>query len=406
MKIVYIHQYFKTYSDGGSSRSYYLAKSLVDNGFDVELITSHNSKDYLFTTIEGIKVHYLPVSYDNHMGFFDRIWSFLSFMFQAYKLTRKIKNIDSCYVSSTPLTVGITALLLKWQRNIPYHFEVRDLWPLAPIQLGIIKNRWLQKFLSRLEQRIYEEATSIIALSPGIASHIQQCVPYKTIHLLPNISDCDFFQKEAKKTYLTDKYDTTHKFVVTYFGAIGQVNNLQSLIEVAKTAQEANNQALRFLIVGRGNQLAEVQKLAKQYQLTNILFIPHVSKYQLREIINITDAVYVSFASYPVLETSSPNKFFDTLASGKLCITNTSGWIAQLIEEYGCGFYANPTKPEELLTKVSYYMADPEALEQAQYNARRLAETQFSREHLTQKFIQILDPSLRTHTREQHVVTV
>ena len=70
MKIVYVHQYFKTPQEGGAIRSYYLAKGLVDKGFDVEMVTSHNNKDYLETNIEGIVVHYLPVSYDN-------IWVFL-----------------------------------------------------------------------------------------------------------------------------------------------------------------------------------------------------------------------------------------------------------------------------------------------------------------------------------------
>jgi len=36
MNILYIHQYFKTPDEGGSTRSYYLAKGLVDNGYEVE----------------------------------------------------------------------------------------------------------------------------------------------------------------------------------------------------------------------------------------------------------------------------------------------------------------------------------------------------------------------------------
>ena len=113
MKIIYIHQYFKTYSDGGSSRSYYLAKALTDNGYEVEMITSHNEPFYKKVNIEGITVHYLPVYYDNAYGFIGRVRSFLNFVIKAYRLALSIKNAHLCYATSTPLTVGIIALLLK-----------------------------------------------------------------------------------------------------------------------------------------------------------------------------------------------------------------------------------------------------------------------------------------------------
>jgi hypothetical protein len=64
MKILYIHQYFNTYADGGSSRSYYLSKALTASGHKVEVITSHNRKQYTKSVVEGITVHYLPVYYD------------------------------------------------------------------------------------------------------------------------------------------------------------------------------------------------------------------------------------------------------------------------------------------------------------------------------------------------------
>jgi len=391
VKIIYIHQYFKTFTEGGSSRSYYLAKALVANGFEVEMITSHNSRDYVCAVIDGIRVHYLPVYYDNQLGFLGRIRAFIAFMWQAYRLAARLKNANLCYASSTPLTVGITALLLKKIKGIPYYFEVRDLWPLAPAQLGIIRNRWLKKLLFRAEQTIYQEAATIVALSPGIASYIRERNPGKPVYILPNISDCVFFRKEHKNPQLAHKYQVGGKFVITYFGAIGKVNYLQSLIEIARKAQQDHCHELAFMVVGRGNELRQIQAAAHKYNLKNLQFIPHLSKYQLREVLNVTDAVYVSFAPYPVLETSSPNKFFDALATGKLCITNTRGWIAELVQENECGFYADPQKPDDFLAKVSYYLADPEALEQAQYNARQLAETSFSRHLLINRFLKIFE---------------
>ena len=49
------------------------------------------------------------------------------------KKTRTIKDVDICYATSTPLTIGLSALKIKKELGIPYYFEVRDLWPEAPV---------------------------------------------------------------------------------------------------------------------------------------------------------------------------------------------------------------------------------------------------------------------------------
>lgn len=68
-RLLYVHQYFKTPQEGGAICSFYLAKGLVDKGFEVEMITSHNEHYYAERMVDGIKVHYLPVPNRNEMGF-------------------------------------------------------------------------------------------------------------------------------------------------------------------------------------------------------------------------------------------------------------------------------------------------------------------------------------------------
>ena len=91
MKIIYIHQYFKTPQEGGAIRSYYLAKGLVDDGFEVEMITAHNESTYRNVSIEGINVHYLPVPYDNGMGFVQRVLAYIKFIQKSKKEIKKMK---------------------------------------------------------------------------------------------------------------------------------------------------------------------------------------------------------------------------------------------------------------------------------------------------------------------------
>ena len=192
MKIVYIHQYYLTHEQGGAIRSYYISQALKAKGYDVHIITSHNKPQSETKIIDGTTVYYLPVGYDNSYGFIKRIIAFLSFIFKAYSTAKKIKGTDLVFATSTPLTVGLVALWLRKFQKLPYVFEVRDLWPEAPIQLGYLNNPVLRFVARRLEKSIYNHASSIIALSPGMEEGIKKISVTPTV-VIPNMSDCDFF---------------------------------------------------------------------------------------------------------------------------------------------------------------------------------------------------------------------
>ncbi|MEN8249268.1 MAG: glycosyltransferase family 4 protein, partial [Bacteroidota bacterium] len=312
MKILYIHQYFRTPEEGGAIRSYYLAKGLVENGIEVELITAHNEPVEVTKDIEGIKVHYLPVYYSNEQKFYERIYAFFKFMRLARKKARKFSDVDLVYATSTPLTIGISALKIKQDLNIPYYFEVRDLWPEAPVQMGVIKNKLLKNYLKKLEKQVYENASKIVALSPGIKDQIAKQDPSKPISVIPNMSDVDFFVPEEKDSELEKTFDVKNKFVISYFGTIGLANHLEYLLAAANESLKAGA-PVQFFIIGMGAQLSRLKYLAKHFGLTNVKFLPFQNKYNLKRILNITDAAYVSFARKPIMETNSPNKFFDAL---------------------------------------------------------------------------------------------
>ncbi|MDP4680474.1 MAG: hypothetical protein NWS46_08930 [Cyclobacteriaceae bacterium] len=85
MKVLYILKYFRTPSEGGSIRSYYLTRELAKKGVEVEVITAHDMGNYELKIIEGVKIHYLPVYYRNELSYKQRVFSFLKFAFLAIK---------------------------------------------------------------------------------------------------------------------------------------------------------------------------------------------------------------------------------------------------------------------------------------------------------------------------------
>lgn len=391
MHILYIHQYFKTPEEGGGIRSYYLAKGMADAGHRVDLLTTYDGKHYKKSFVDGIHVHYLPVSYSQEFGFMQRINAFLRFVLLAIFKSSELGKIDLCYVSSTPLTTGLIALYHRWKHKIPYYFEVRDLWPEAPVQMGVIKNFWLKRWLYRLESRIYRQAQAVITLSPGAQQHVRKIVPHKQVLMIPNMADCQFFSRSHKNTYHELQFGVSDKFVVTYYGAIGKVNRLQNLLDAAEACQQKMLHEVVFLVVGTGSELENIRQQASERKLSNLRFVPFQNKYGLLSVLNVTDAAYISFASLPVLQHCSPNKLFDALAAGKLCITTVGGWMQEMLEENECGFYADPDQPENFVRKIAPFVTDRDKLADFQTNARQLAENQFSRQLQVARLLELLE---------------
>lgn len=393
MKITYIHQYFATPEEGGAIRSYHLAKGLVEAGIEVEMITAHNAKNYVIKDIAGIKVHYLPVYYDHSLGFSKRSIAFFKFVRQAKSLLKKLERPQIMYVTSTPLTTGLIGLWAKRQLGIPFIFEVRDLWPEAPIQVGAIQNFFLKKALYKLENKIYEQAMTVVALSPGIRQYIQRSTSENKVCLIPNFSDTYFFKPcKVKPNQLLHQLNWKEKsLTITYTGAIGEVNAVHELLELAELAIRKGKN-WQFGIMGKGKHLQKIQRKIKELKLSNVKLLPFGNKEKVRELLSISDISFVSFERLPILQTNSPNKFFDALAMGNAVMVNHSGWINTLVQNHQLGLEFDIDQLSEVFGQLEVLERNRKKLLRMKKNARSLAELYFSKEIAIDRLLHILDP--------------
>ncbi|HEY0743884.1 MAG TPA: glycosyltransferase family 4 protein [Chryseosolibacter sp.] len=387
MKVLILHQHFNTPYDGGAIRSYYLAKALADNGVETVVITGSNSKKGI-EKVDGITVHYLPVAYNNSFGFFKRSISFVRFLNGAVTEAGKISDVDLVYAISVPLTVGVAAMRIKKKFKIPFIFEVGDLWPRAPIEMGFIQNPILKTYLLNVEKKIYREAESVVGLSTSIVSDIEKTLPGKNVHLVWNMADTDFYRPQPKDRTLVKKFNAEGKFVVSYIGALGFANGLDHLLDAADAAKDAKL-PVEFILCGEGAMRNSLQDRVYGQQLTNVSIYPFRNREGVAEILNVTDAAFISYLPFPVLETGSPNKYFDALAAGKMIITNFGGWIADEIQKEGIGFSYN-NNPDDFVSRLVEFLKDNAEAQQAKERSRQLAERKYSRKILAAKFCQII----------------
>ena len=397
MHILYIHQHFTTPKGSSGTRSYEFARRWVKAGHKVTLITGRGDvgglelakRFYQEQNIEGINVVIVGTRYSSKQSYLRRITSFLSFCLFSIYAGLRIKKIDVIYASSTPLTVGITAIVLKWLKHVPFVFEVRDQWPEIPIELGIITSRFLIKVLLWLEKTIYRNSSSIVALSPGQADGVKKVLTEeKPITVIPNSCDNDVFRPDMDGSVVRQTRGWVDKLVLLHAGAMGKVNGLDFVIEGAERLKEHSD--IIFVLIGDGSQKPFLESKVKKLGLLNVEILPSVTKRELPELYAATDAGLVIIGNFPIIEHNCANKFFDSLSAGKTVLLNYSGWQRKFLEENEAGFGCDLCNLNQFVEKVLYLDSHREKIKQMGQNARRVGVEEFDRDKLAQKALEFI----------------
>ncbi len=403
MHILYLHQYFAVPSGSTGTRSYEFARRWIKKGHQVTLITANCDISGLEMdkgvvqkqTIEGIDVIIAGIKYSNKHSFIHRIASFLCFMFFSIYAGSKVKDVDVIYATSTPLTIGVPAMVLKWLKRAPFVFEVRDQWPAVPVGMGIIKNKLLIRILLWFEKTIYRQSAAIVALSPGMADGVSSVLNglEREVTIIPNSSDTEVFKPDIDGSDIRRENGWENKLVFLHAGAMGMANGLDFVVDVADRLKDRDD--IHFVLVGRGSQQEALIERIEKSELTNMSVQGSVSKDKLPEVFAACDVSIVIFANYPVLEHNSANKFFDSLSAGKPILLNYSGWQKPVVEENQAGFGCNLYDIDEFVEKVLYYNSNRDKLAEMGENARNIAVERFNRDNLARQALEVIESAVR-----------
>jgi len=394
MKIIYLHQYYNTSEASGGTRSYEISKHLIDNGHEVIMIGGDEID--LNNIYDDFPERFIYKStrtkYNNHMSFLNRLISFLHYAYKAILLGRSIKGADIIYATSTPLTIGIPAYRLSRKLNIPFVFEVRDVWPEVPIGLGFIKNKIVIKLLKKFENKIYEKTRHIIALSDGMCdSIISKGIPSNKVTVVTNFSNIKLFEKNKfDSEKIREKYNCTNKqFLCIHAGTMGFINGLDYVLNAAIYLLQKDPEVV-FLLIGDGKDRERLLKRIKMESILNVKIVDPVSKIDIKDIIMSSDVGLMTVINNPVLLNNSANKFFDYLAAGIPIIINYGGWQKEVLRNAGAGYSVRSDNPKDMVKKLLELKNNKELCKEMGREARLLAEKSYSRDEGCKKIENIL----------------
>jgi len=179
--------------------------------------------------------------------------------------------------------------------------------------------------------------------------------------------------------------------MAVFTGAHGIANGLDAVLDVARVLRERHRDDIKIVLVGDGSQKSSLQARAQAEQLTNIVFVPNVTKAKIIGLMAEADVGLQVLANVPAFyDGTSPNKFFDYLASGLPVLINYPGWLADLVEGSGCGYVVPAEEPNMMATVLEGASQNRFDLEEMGVRSRALGESVFDREQLSAQFETVL----------------
>jgi glycosyltransferase involved in cell wall biosynthesis len=404
VRILYLHQYFVSPEAAGGTRSYELARRLVEAGHEVTLVTSnammparyHGISEPLRTEMAGIDLVVLPVRYGNAMGYAERMRAFARFAALASVEALRHRS-DVVFATSTPLTIALPGLLASFGRRIPMVFEVRDLWPELPIAMGALPKPWMRAAARTLEWLAYHGSAHVVALSPGIAAGVEKTgIARDRISVIPNACDLEMFASApvraagVRAEHLP--WLRSDDRLVLYAGTFGAINDAGWLADVAEAARSIAPQ-LSFALVGGGAERDAIEARARARGVlgTNLRMLPPVAKRDMPGLLGAATIATSLFKPLPEMEANSANKFFDALAAGRPIAINYGGWHADLLRSTGAGLVLPHADPRAAAERLAALALDDDAVARAGAAASALARERFDRDRLAVQLEDVLE---------------
>jgi glycosyltransferase involved in cell wall biosynthesis len=406
LDVLYFHQYFATRRRSTATRSYELARRLVERGHRVTIVSRDTrrleagrdepvGRVVAREQVDGIDVLFLNIPYANRYPTPVRMASFTAFTIAASVAGALQRKPDVVFASSTPLTIGIAGLATARAKRVPFVFEIRDLWPAVPIALGALRSSTAIRSAEWLERRLYDGAKRIVVLSEGSREELERRgIPDEKLVFIPNAADLDVFRPGVVDEGFRARHGLEGRFVALYAGAMGRANGLDQLVDAAATLRRLGDERVAIVALGDGGERPRLAEQAAELGLENLLFLPAVPKEELAGIIGAADVTLTIFAPHPILETNSPNKFFDSLAAGRPVVVNLDGWLRRLVEQHDAGLWVPGGNAEALAGALSVLAGDPVRVERMGRNARELAEREFGRDEMADRLARTLEQAV------------
>lgn len=408
MNILYINHYAGSTRHGMEFRPFYLAREWVRAGHKVQIVAASHSHIranqpklegvVLDENIEGIGYRWYatPAYQGNGVG---RVKNMLSFMWSLWRDARRLARDfkpDVVIASSTyPMDIWPARRIAKLAKA-KLVFEVHDLWPLSPIELGgMSPSHPFIRLCQAAENAAYRDADIVVSMLPNVTDYVRsKGLAPSRLAIVPNGISRDDWQGGLAAPLRDDVQQVIDAAraagcnVVGYAGSHGRPNALDTLLNAATLLRD---EPVQFVMVGDGHERERLAARVQAEGLVNVhMFLP-IPKSQIPTFLEQVQAAYLGAPRLPIYRFGvSPNKMIDYMMAGVPILYAIEAGNDP-VAEADCGLTIPAEDPQALAAAIRALCASPrERLKSMGENGKRYALDKHTYDVLSQTFLETI----------------
>ena len=326
-----------------------------------------------------------------------RFKNMLAFIYQLYHNLGKLAQIepDVVIASSTYPLDSYPAYKLAKMTGAKFAFELHDLWPLSPMELGGM-SKWhpFIMLMQRGEDFWCRHADKVISILPKTEAYLKTrgLKDGKFCYIPNGIVLADYDNVLPLKPDYLEQLNNLHKqgkFLVGFAGAHGIANALNILLYAAN---KLKNTKAYFVLVGQGQEKENLMALAQKLGLDNVLFLPSIPKKMVPAFLAQMDVLYIGLQNQKLFRFGiSPNKLMDYMMAGKPVLHSVTAGN-DLVQEAHCGISVPAEDVDAVAEAVKKLMLMNEAeLSALGANGKEYVTKHHDYKILAEKFIEWLE---------------
>jgi glycosyltransferase involved in cell wall biosynthesis len=406
VNILLINHYAGSLRHGMEYRPYYLAREWRRLGHRVRILASARShvrthdpdlqgRSRLDEVIDDLEYTWFdtPAYTGNGVGRALNMAAFVTRLYREGRALAREFRPDAVIASSTyPLDIWPAHRIARLA-GARLLFEVHDLWPLSPMELGGYSNRHpLIMLLQAAENYACRHADAVVSILPKVREHLEAhgMAPHK-LHLIPNGTDPAEWLREPQPLPAAAE-DTLAElrrrgqFIVGFAGSHGVANALETLLGAAALLRD---DPVTFVLAGAGPEKERLRQRARDEGLDKVRFLDPVAKQYVPALLASFDLAYIGLQRQPLFRFGvAPNKLIDYMMAARPILYAIEAGN-DLVAEAGCGISVTAEDAASVVQGIRTMRAmDPERRKAIGLQGRRFVLENLTYPVLGQRFLQ------------------
>lgn len=386
-------------------RPFYMARYWAQKGHQVSIIASSQSHvrkiqpktngQVTHEKIEGIDYHWIKTpSY--HGNGIKRILNMFMFVIKLLLFHKRfIKSIPDVVIASSTYPLDIyPAWLISKKYQAKLVFELHDLWPLSPMELGGY-SKWhpFIVIMKMAENFTCKHVDKYISILPKACNYLEKqgLKREKFIHIpngieLKEWEDTDNLPENLER--LLKQLKNIGAYIIGYTGAHGEANSLDTVI---RAAADLNKDNVHFILIGNGPLKGKLKKLKEVLGINNVHFVDAISKKSIPLFLKSCDALYIGLKKCSLFRFGiSPNKLLDYMMAGRPVIHAIESGNNYVLES-GCGISVSAEDHQAVINGIRKLLVmDSKDREKMGENGHNFLLKNFNYQVLSEKFLEHL----------------